>query len=105
MRRTEDVRGAAAVPAHEERVRLLGEVSTGGLPALLHVMRRAHTGEDPAARLMTLSSLLRALPGMGAVTVHELIAAEGIGEGVLVGDVPPGELGALLRTLDRLDRA
>lgn len=96
-------RRAADLPeaGHEDRVRLLGEISSGGLTALLHVLHRAHTGEDPAARAMTLSSLLRALPDMGSVTVHELIATEGIREDQRLAGIDPGRVASLVRALSR----
>lgn len=86
---------------HQDQVRLLGEISSGGLPALVNILRRARTGDDPAAAAMPLSSLLRAMPGMGSMTVHELIATERIREGQHVGDIAPGRIASLMRTFDR----
>lgn len=84
---------------HQDRTRILGEVNTGGVPAFLRVLRRAREGTDPSAARISLSALLRALPGMGAVAAHELLACEGIHEEDRLLDLRPGQLAGLLRKL------
>ncbi|MBY8889447.1 hypothetical protein K7472_32115 [Streptomyces sp. PTM05] len=86
--------------ARRDRLRLLGEVSTGGTTALLRILRRAGGPEDPAAAHVRFSALLRALPGMGALTAHEILNAAGVAEHQRVGDLRPGQLAVLMRALD-----
>ncbi|MBP0456553.1 hypothetical protein [Streptomyces montanisoli] len=86
---------------HHDRTRLLSEVAHGGTSALLCVIRRAHEGRDAAAGHISMSALLRAVPGMGAVTVHELIASVGVHESQEVREVAPHQIAGLLRALGR----
>lgn len=87
---------------HHERALLLGQVSLGGVRALFQAFRQAARDPSAPAARMPVASLLRAVPGVGALTAHELMTAAGIREGERLNDLRPGQLVALLRIVDRL---
>ncbi|WP_055586157.1 hypothetical protein [Peterkaempfera griseoplana] len=100
--RTGDPGGAASHPRNEAE--LLSEVSTDGALAISRVLRDAEQGDETAAR-MRVSALLRALPGVGLLTAHELLRLTGIREAQQVRDLEPSQLGALLQIISRFTGA
>ncbi|MFF4648638.1 hypothetical protein [Streptomyces sp. NPDC001380] len=95
--------GDAAPGRPRSRAGLLSEVSTGGPLALTAVLRRADLGDDTAAR-MPVAALLRALPGMGPLTAHDLLGVARIREDQQVRDLRDDQRGALLQIVGRLVR-
>ncbi|WP_377268134.1 hypothetical protein [Peterkaempfera sp. SMS 1(5)a] len=95
--------GGAAPHPHNE-AELLSEVSTGGVLAISRTLRDAGQGDETAARVR-VSALLRALPGVGPLTAHDLLGLAGICEAQQVRDLEPSQLGALLQIISRLTGA
>ncbi|MGA5699592.1 hypothetical protein [Peterkaempfera bronchialis] len=95
--------GGAAVHPHI-RAELLSEVSTDGVIGLTRVLRAAGRGDQDAAQ-MPVAALLRALPGMGSLTAHELLRSAHIREDQQVRDLDAYQWGPLLQIMSRLSRA
>jgi hypothetical protein len=91
--------GPAAPDPHAAEL-ILAAVSAEGLPALLRVLLAARTGDRDAAG-MRVGTLLRALPGTGWFTAHDLVSLAGITEATLVGELDPVQRSILTRNLGR----
>ncbi|MFJ6215419.1 hypothetical protein ACIQGZ_19130 [Streptomyces sp. NPDC092296] len=91
----------AAVHPHT-RGALLSAISTDGVLALTRALRDADLGDETAATA-PVSSLLRALPGMGALTAHELLRSAHIKEHDQVRDLHPDQRAALVQIISHLE--
>jgi hypothetical protein len=90
----------AVLDAGHRRALVLSEVAVEGPIGLYRVLRRAAAG-DPDAAGLTVSALVRALPGVGAYDTHDLLALAHIPSTVAAGDLTPGQRVALATQLDR----
>ncbi|QMU79374.1 hypothetical protein GXW83_30345 [Streptacidiphilus sp. PB12-B1b] len=102
---TEPAADPAAVRADAaERARaaelILAAVATEGLPALVHSLLEARSGNQDAAA-MPVGALLRALPDTGWFTAHDLVSLAGITESTTVGELDAVQLSTLTRGLNR----
>lgn len=93
-----------AVPERRARALVLGAVSTEGMPALDLALIRARAGDQVVAA-MTVGELLRALPGVGWLTAHDLLRYAGIGNDTRVGDLTAAQHGGLAQALSRVGDA
>jgi hypothetical protein len=83
---------------------LLAAVAEGGTARLAHICLDAWDGGDVVAAGMTLGALLRALPGMGPITAHEILAHLRATETTRVGDLGHAQRVALPTALARARR-
>lgn len=90
-----------AAPHPHTRAALLSEVSTDGVLAITRALRGADHGDETAAQA-PVSALLRALPGVGPLTAHELLRIAGIGEEQQIQELRPRQRAALLQIMGRL---
>ena len=79
---------------------ILAAVSAEGLPALVRVLLAARNGDRDAAG-MRVGALLRALPGTGWFTAHDLVSLAGITEATRVGELDPVQRSIITRNLNR----
>jgi len=79
---------------------MLAGVYAEGLPALVRVLLAARNGDRNAAG-MRVGALLRALPGTGWFTAHDLIRFAGITEATRVGELDQTQRSSLTRNLAR----
>lgn len=93
---------AAAETAHRRAV-VLSEIAAGGLPAFALALIHARNGDETVAR-MTASELLRAVPGVGFLTSHDLLCRAGIPESGRVGELLPDQRVALVEAVCWLSR-
>lgn len=89
--------------AGHRRALVLSEVAAEGPVGLFRVLRRAAAGDEDAAGIQ-VSSLVRALPGMGALDCRDLLLYAHIRESGLAGDLTPGQRVALVECVDRARR-
>jgi hypothetical protein len=94
--------GTAVLHPHT-RAELLSEVSTDGVLALTRALRDADRGDETAA-VVPVSALLRALPGVGPLTAHELLRLAHVREDQRVCDLYADQRGVLLQIMSRLAR-
>ena len=80
---------------------ILAAVSAEGLPALVRVLLAARTGDRDTAG-MRVGALLRALPGTGWFTAHDLVSLAGITEATRVGELDPAQRSIITRNLGRI---
>ncbi|WP_133259810.1 hypothetical protein [Streptacidiphilus pinicola] len=83
---------------------LLAAVAEGGPARLAHVCLDAWDGGDAVAAGMSLGALLRALPGMGPITAHEILAQLRASEATCVGELDHAQRVALPAALARARR-
>jgi hypothetical protein len=79
---------------------MLAAVSTEGLPALVHILLDARSGNADAAA-MPVGALLRALPDTSWFTAHDLVSLARITESTTVGELDAVQRSILTRTLNR----
>ncbi|RAG82442.1 hypothetical protein DN069_27645 [Streptacidiphilus pinicola] len=89
---------------HRARELLLAAVSQEGTARLAHICLDAWDGGDTVAAGMTLGALLRAVPGMGPITAHEILGHLHAGEATRVGDLDRAQRVALPAALARARR-
>ncbi|WP_042383547.1 hypothetical protein [Streptacidiphilus melanogenes] len=106
-------RGSSTRPAPEDRISpalrraqemLLAAVAEGGTARLAHICLDAWDGGDAVAAGMTLGALLRALPGMGPITAHEILVHLRADETTSVGQLDHAQRAALPAALARARR-
>jgi hypothetical protein len=86
------------------RSRILGDIGTGGVPAVAETLIQAYFGDETAAR-MPVSALLYALPGRSWLDVRTLLGSTGIGERDTAGQLRTEQYQALATALDSLPRS
>lgn len=91
-----------AQTARHRRTLLLGEISADGMRGLSHVLRRASAGDRDAAGI-PVSSLLKALPDVTALSAYELLRWANVRESDLAGDLGASQRVALLGTVERAE--
>jgi hypothetical protein len=89
------------LPDRHARALVLGDVCTGGMPAFDLALIRARAG-DRVVATMTVGELLRALPGVGWLTAHDLLRYAGVGNDTRVSDLTPAQHGRLAVALSRV---
>lgn len=93
-----EARSAAEKTRAEELI--LAAVATEGLPALVHVLLDARSGDSDAAG-MRVGALLRARAETTWFTAHDLVSLAGITESTTVGELTPVQRSILTRNLGR----
>ena len=86
---------------HRSQEMLLAAVAEGGTARLAHICLDAWDGGDAVAAGMSLGALLRALPGMGPITAHEILVHLHAGETTCVGELDHAQRAALPAALAR----
>ncbi|SEM04340.1 hypothetical protein [Streptacidiphilus jiangxiensis] len=89
---------------HRAQELLLAAVAEGGTARLAHICLDAWDGGDAVAAGMSLGALLRAVPGMGPLTAHEILAHLRATEATLVGELDHAQRVALPAGLARARR-
>ncbi|WP_037911593.1 hypothetical protein [Actinacidiphila yeochonensis] len=85
--------------AHQ-RALLLSEVAADGVAGFARVLRRAASGDPVAARL-TVSSMLRAVPPLTALQVHEFLSLARVRESDLASEITPDQRVTLMALIQR----
>lgn len=84
-------------PMSEAHAALRGDLPDRHARALI----RARAG-DRVVATMTVGELLRALPGVGWLTAHDLLRYAGVGNDTRVSDLTPAQHGRLAVALSRV---
>lgn len=92
-----------AEEARHRRALVLSEVAADGAPGLSRVLRRAAAADRDAAAV-PVTALVHAVPGMTALSGHELLMRAHIRETDLAGDLGPGQRVALVDLVSQTDR-
>jgi hypothetical protein len=82
------------------RALMLSEVAADGVAGVSRMLRRAASGDREAAKL-TVSSLLRAVPPLTALQVHEYLSLAHVRESDLASEITPDQRVTLLALLHR----
>jgi hypothetical protein len=98
------ISGAISPELHRAQELLLAAVAEGGTARLAHICLDAWDGGDAVAAGMTLGSLLRALPGMGPLTAHEILTRLHATEATRVGELDHAQRVALPAALAHAQR-
>jgi hypothetical protein len=80
----------------------LGQIAADGAVGLFRLLRRA--GRDPMTAGLTASAALRALPGMGVLRSHEVLARAHIREGQTFGELDAAQRVELCRLVNGAER-
>jgi hypothetical protein len=95
---------AVSPELHRARELLLAAVAEEGPARLAHLCLDAWDGGDAVAAGMPLGALLRAIPGMGPITAHEILVHLHATEATRVGELDHAQRVALPAALARARR-
>ncbi|MEY9848845.1 hypothetical protein [Streptacidiphilus sp. MAP5-3] len=96
---------APSAELHRARELRLAATAEEGPTRLAHICLDAWHGGDVVAAGMTLASLLRALPGVGPVTAHDILIGARATEATLLGALDHDQRAALASSLARIPTA